>query len=59
MNRYEITFKYKGEKLKTKVYRANNFGSLRGMIRDMMIEDKDLKSAIITNMFTDETIIVK
>ena len=58
MNRYEVIFKYKGKKFKTKIYRANNFGSLKGMIQDMMIENKDLKGAMITNLLTEEFVIV-
>ena len=58
MIRYEIIFKYKNRKFITKIYRANNFGSLVGMIKDMKIKDDKLKGAMITNLLTEEFIIV-
>lgn len=58
MTRYEIIFKYKNRKFITKTYRANNFGSLVGMVEDMKIKDNKLKGAMITNLLTEEFIIV-
>lgn len=58
MTRYEIIFKYKNRKFTTKIYRANNFGSLVGMVEDMKIKDDKLKGAMITNLLTEEFIIV-
>lgn len=58
MTRYEIIFKYKNRKFITKTYRANNFGSLVGMVKDMKIKDDKLKGAMITNLLTEEFIIV-
>ena len=58
MTRYEIIFKYKNRKFITQIYRANNFGSLVGMIEDMKIKDNKLKGAMITNLLTEEFIIV-
>ena len=58
MTRYEIIFKYKNRKFRTKIYRANNFGSLVGMVEDMKIKDDKLKGAMITNLLTEEFIIV-
>lgn len=58
MDRYEIVFKYKNRKFVTKTYRANGFGSLEGMVRDMKLQDNKLKGAMITNLLTEEFIIV-
>ncbi len=51
MKRYTLEIKgRKGNTIATKIRRANNAGSLVGQARDMMAEDKKIKSIEIRDM---------
>lgn len=58
MRRFELQIR-RGRQVETRVMRANNIGSLVGMAEGMIKADFSISNIIVTNLVTDETVVVR